>query len=86
MIFRGYSLVRHFLHEFQANLSLSNTTHSIQQKILPFLSLTIGTVREMLLEFGDDFYPACESNTWVWHEGNDPVRCPSVVNGIDVVL
>ena len=86
IIFQRISLIRYLLNKLQANLSLSNTTHSIQQKILSLLYLIIGTVREMLLQFGDDFRPACESNTWVWHERNDPLGCSSVAKVIDVDL
>ena len=58
MIFQGYSLIRHVLNKLQANLSLSNTTHSIQQKMLSLLNLIISTVQEMLLQFGNNsFWP-----------------------------
>jgi hypothetical protein len=86
MIFKEYSLIRHFLNKLQANLSLSNTAHSIQQKILSLLNLIVGTVQEMLLQFRNDFCPACESNTWVWHEWNNRVGCSSVDKVIDVDL
>ena len=86
MIFKRYSLIRHLLNELQANLSLPNTTHSIQQKILSLLNWIIGTVQEMLVQFGNDFCPACESNTWVWHEWNGRVRCSSVAKVIEVDL
>jgi len=29
----------------------------------------------MPLEFGDDFCAASEPIAWIWHEGNDPIRC-----------
>ena len=40
----------------------------------------------MLLQFGNDFCSACESNTGVWHEGNDRVGCSSTPKVIDVDL
>ena len=86
IIFQRISLIRHLLNKLQANLSFSDTTHSIQQKILSLLNLIIGTVEEMLLQFGNDFCPACESNTWVWHEWNDRVGCSSVAKVIEVDL
>ena len=86
IIFQKISLIRHLLNKLQANLSFSNTTHSIQQKILPLPDLIIGTVQEMLLQFSNDFCLACESNTWVWHEWNDRIRCSSVAKVIDVDL
>ena len=86
IIFQRISLIRHLLNKLQANLSLSDTTHSIQQKILSLPNLIIGTVQEMLFQAGNDFCPACESNTWVWHEWNGHIGCPSVAKVIDVDL
>ena len=42
----------------------------------------------MLLEFGDDFCLPCEPIAWIWHEGNDPIRCCTiaVVDVVDVHL
>jgi thiol-disulfide isomerase/thioredoxin len=68
-----YSLVRHFLNKLQANLSLSDTPHSTQQKKLSILSRVI-CVEKMLLEFGNDFCPPCKPIAWIWHEGDDPIR------------
>ena len=67
-----YSLARHFLNKLQANLSLSNTPHSIQQKGLSLPSRVI-CVEKMPLELSNDFRAACEPIARIWHKGNDPI-------------
>ena len=79
-----HSPVRHFLNKLQANLSFSNTPHSIQQKELSSPSRVI-CVEKMPLEFGDDFRAACEPIARIWHEGNDPIgRHPIAIIDIDL--
>ena len=71
--FLWYSQVRHVLNELHANLSLSNTPHSIQQKDLSPLSWVI-CVEKMPLEFGDYLCAAYEPIARIWHKGNDTIR------------
>ena len=42
----------------------------------------------MPLEFSDDFCTACESIAWIWHEGNDSIRCHpiAIIAVLDVDL
>ena len=42
----------------------------------------------MPLEFGNDFCTPCEPITWIWHDGNDPIRHRpiAVVDVVDLDL
>jgi hypothetical protein len=81
------SLVTHFLNELQANLSLSNTPHSMQKKVFSLPKLIIGVSRKMFLEFCNNLHPACETSAWIWHKGNYCIGYRSVVKVvIDVNL
>ena len=82
--FLWYSQVRHFLNELQADLSLSNTPHSIQQKDLSPLSWVI-CVEKMALEFGYDLCAAYEPIARIWYKGNDTIKCRPIAI-IDVHL
>ena len=78
------SLFRHFLNKLQANLSLPNTPHSIQQEEC---SLLISIIHKMLLEFGNNFSAARESTARVWRERDNRVagRCRVAVVVMNVV-
>ena len=84
-MFNRCSPGRHFLNKLQANLSLSNTPHSIQQEELPLLNCIICVDRKMPLEFGNGFCAPCEPSARVWHKGNDPRR-PIAIIVVDVDL
>ena len=60
----------------------------MQQEELSLLSCIICVSKKMLLEFGNDFCPACEPIAWVWREGDDPIgrRPIAVVGVVDVHL
>ena len=42
----------------------------------------------MCLEFVNDFSLPCEPIAWIWHEGNDPIRCCpiAIIGVVDVNL
>ena len=71
--FKRHSPASHFLNKLHANLSFSNTSHSIQQKGFSLMSCVICVRKEMLPQFGDDSCVACEPIARIWHEGNDPI-------------
>ena len=81
------SLVRHFLNKLQANLSLPNTAHSIQQQEFSLPNTVINIGHKMLPEFGDNFSTARESTARIWRERDDRVtgRCLVVAVVMDVV-
>ena len=60
----------------------------MQQEKLSPLGHIICVSKEMPLEFGNDFCPACEPIAWVWREGDDPIerRPNAVVDVVDVHL
>ena len=55
------SLIRHLFNKSQADLSLSNTPHPMQEKVLSCPGSIAGT-GEVILEFGENFGAACESS------------------------
>ena len=55
-----YLPVRHLLNESQTNLSLSDTTHAIQQKEFSTAEFIIASSRKMFLKFYENVGPACE--------------------------
>ena len=67
------SLVRHLLNKLQANLSLSNAPHSMQEKVLSFKKPISGINRKVFLEFFNNLHPACEPSAWIWDKRNDCV-------------
>jgi len=81
------SLARHFLNKLQANLSLPDTPHTIQQEQFSLLNNAISIGHKMLLEFRDNFSAARESTARVWRERDNRVagRCPVAVVVMDVV-
>ena len=81
------SLVRHFLNKLQANLSLPNTPHSIQQKEFSLPNTVINISHKMLPEFGNNFSPARESTARIWRERDNRVtgHCLVVAVVMDVV-
>ena len=84
---QNHSLVSHFLNKFQANLSLPDTPHSIQQKEFSLPSTVISIVHKMLLESGNNFSAARESTARVWRERDNRVarRSPVAVVVMNVV-
>ena len=58
-----YTLVRHILNEPQANLSLPNAPHAIQQKEFSKAEFIVAFTSEVFLQFRENVGPSCEPNT-----------------------
>ena len=58
-----YLLARHILNEPQANLSLSNPPHAIQQEEFSTAEFISAFHGKMFCQFCKNIGPACEANT-----------------------
>lgn len=67
-------LVRHLLDKLQTNLSLPNTPHAIQQKVLATRQFVIAFGFEMFLHLGENGSPTCEPNAGVGLDGSRCIR------------
>ena len=58
----NYLLVRHFLNEPQTDLSLTDTSHAVQQKEFSTVKFIVAFSGKMFLQLGKNISPACEPN------------------------